>query len=313
MKKVMIRVMSCLLVLLSVAANAFAQSSSDEGIRGTGEVLLERKPEAMRLQINVLAKGKDLPEAIAKLKTRRTKVEKQLETLGAAKDSVKFGDVELDQAQDDQQRQMELMMRQRMAQRRGGKRPAEKEVSVKQVKVMLKLSAEWPLKGADTAELLVTSKKLQDAIKAADLAGAKDAEEPSPEEAELSEEMDEMTSDFNNQQGPKPGEPVFVFVAKISAADREKAMAEAFRSAKQDAAQLAKAAELELGSLRSLQGSGGVDAGDAAEDYRMLYNTPFGRAMQRQMAGHGHTGEAIGAGPGMLKYKVTVNATFAVK
>ncbi len=312
MKKVMTQVAVGLLVLLSVETDGFAQVTSDEGIHGTGEVLLERKPEVMRLQINLLAKGKDLPEAIAKLKTRRTKVEKQLETLGAAKDSVKFGDVEMDQAQDDQQRQIEMMMRQRMAQRRGGKRPAEKEVSVKPVKVMLKLVAEWPLKAADTAELLVTSKKLQDAIKAADLAGAKDAEEPSPEEAELSEEMDEMANVYSNQQGPKPGEPVFVFVAKISAADREKALAEAFRSAKQEATQLAKAADLELGSLRSLQGGGGIEAEDAA-DYRMLYNTPFGRTMRQQMAGHDHTGEAIGAGPGILKYKVTVNATFAVK
>ena len=154
-------------------------------------------------------------------------------------------------------------------------------------------------KGADTADLLVTSKKLQDAIKAADLAGAKDAEEPSPEEAELFEEMDEMANAFNNQQGSKPGELVFVFVAKISAADREKAMAEAFRSAKQDAAQLAKAADLELGPLRSLQGGEGIEAEDGA-DYRMLDNTPFGRAMRQQMVGHDHTDEAIGAGPGIL-------------
>ena len=169
-----------------------------------------------------------------------------------------------------------------------------------------------PLQGADTAELLVTTKKLQDAIKAAGLAGAKDAEEPSTEEVEGSEEMDEMANVFSNQQGPKPGEPVFVFVAKISAADREKAMAEAFRSAKQDAAQLAKAADLELGSLRSLKGGRGIEAEDGA-DYRMLDNTPFGRAMCQQMAGHDHTGEAIGAGPGIQKYKVAVNATFAVK
>ncbi len=312
MKKLLFLLLVSFSAVVVPAANTHAQLSSEEGIHGAGEVVLERKPELMRLQVNLLAKGKDLPEAIARLKTRRTKVEKQLETLGAAKGSVKFGDVELDQAQDDQQRQMETMMRQRMAQKRGGKRPAEKEVSVKPVKVMLNMTAEWPLKEAEGAEMLLSSKKLQDAIKAADLGGMKDSEEPTPEEAELAEEMEEMASGFGGREGPKPGEPVFVFVARISAVDREQALAEAFREAKQEAAQLAKAAELELGALRSLRGGGGIEA-DNGDDYRMLYNSPFQAALRHQMSGHDRTGEAIGVSPGPLKFKVTVTAAFAVK
>ena len=312
MKKLLFLLLVSFSAVVVPSANSHAQLSSEEGIHGMGEVVLERKPELMRLQVNLLAKGKDLPEAIAKLKTRRTKVEKQLETLGAAGDSVKFGDIELDQAQDDQQQQMEMMMRQRMAQKRGGKRPAGKEVSVKPVKVLLNLTAEWPLKEADGAEMLIASKKLQDAIKAADLGGMKDSEEPTPEEAELADEMEEMVSSYGGREGPKPGEPVFVFVAKISTPDREKAMAEAFRAAKQEAAQLAKAAELELGTLRSLQGGGGIEADDAS-DYRMLYNSPFGGALRHQMTGRDRSGEAIGVSPGPLKFKVTVNATFAAK
>lgn len=312
MKKLLVVMLLSFSAVAVLSRSSLAQLTSDEGIHGMGEVVLERNPELMRLQVNLLAKGKDLPEAITKLKARRTKVEKQLETLGAAKDSVKFGDVELDTAQDDQQRQMEMMLRQRMAQRRGGKRPAEKEVSVKPVKVLQTLKAEWLLKAANTTDLLVLSKKLQDAIKAADLGGLKDAEEPTPEEAELAEESEEMGMHFGGQEGPKPGEPVFVFVAKINSADREKALAEAFRAAKQEAAQLAKAADLELGALRSLQGGGGIDAEDGA-DYRLLYNTPFGAAMRQQMTGRNHSGEAIGASPGVLKFKVTVNATFGLK
>ena len=312
MKKLLLLLLVSFSAVVVPSANSSAQLTSEEGIHGMGEVVLERKPELMRLQVNLLAKGKDLPEAITKLKARRTKVEKQLETLGAAKDSMKFGDVELDAAQDDQQKQMEMMLRQRMAQRRGGKRPAEKEVSVKQVKVMLKLTAEWSLKAADTADMLLQSKKLQDAIKAADLGGLKDAEEPTPEEAELAEESEEMAMNYGGREGPKPGEPVFVFVAKITSAEREKALAEAFRAAKQEAAQLAKAAELELGTLRSLQGGGGIEVEDST-DYRLLYQTSFGASMRQQMTGRDHSGEAIGATPGLLKFKVTVNATFAVK
>ncbi len=156
------------------------------------------------------------------------------------------------------------------------------------------------------------SKKLQDTIKAADLGGLKDAEEPTPEEAELAEESEEMAMNFGRREGPKPGEPVFVFVAKITSADREKALAEAFRAAKQEVVQLAKAAGLELSTLRSLLGGGGIDVEDST-DYRLLYQTSFGAAMRQQMTGRDHSGEAIRATPGLLKFKVTVNATFAVK
>jgi hypothetical protein len=75
---------------------------------------------------------------------------------------------------------------------------------------------------------------------------------------------------------------------------------------------LAKAAELELGPLRSLQSGGGLEADDG-NDYRMLYNTPFGAALRQQMTGRDRSHEAIGALPGMLKYKITVNASFAAK
>ncbi len=312
MKKLLLLMLVSFSAVAVPAASSHAQLSSEEGIHGMGEVVLERKPELLRLQVNLLAKGKDLPEAIAKLKTRRTKVEKQLETLGAAKASVKFGDIELDEGQDDQQQQMAMMMRQRMAQKRGGKRPTEKDVSVKPVKVMLNMTAEWPLKDADSAEMLIASKKLQDAIKAADLGGMKESEEPTPEEAELADEMEEMMSGYGGREGPKPGEPVFVFVARISAPDREKALAEAFRAAKQEAAQLAKAADLELGTLRSLQGGGGIDVEDGS-DYRALYNSPFQAAFRHQMTGRDRSGEAIGVSPGPVKFKVTVNATFAAK
>lgn len=289
-----------------------AQFLSDEGIHGTGEIVLERKPELMHLQISLLAKGKDLPEAIANLKTRRAKAEKQLESLGAAKDSVKFGDLLLDQTQNDQQRQLERMLRQRMSQRRGGKRASDKDVAVMPVSLSIELTADWPLKTSDTAELLTMSKKLQDAIKAADLAGAKEAAEPTPEEAELAEEMEETMSNYGGREGPKPGEPVFLFVATIPEADREKALAEAFRAARSEASRLAKAADIELGALRSLQSTSGPDTDDS-DDYRTMYNRSFAASLRQQMSGRDHSDKAIGQRPGKIKYKVTVNASFAAK
>ena len=300
-------------LVIAMTSLVSAQAIGDGVISGSGEVVLERSPDVMRMHIDLLAKGKDLPDAIAKLKSRRTKVEKQLESLGAAKESVKFGDLAIGEAQDDRSRQMEMMVMQRMAQKRGKGGAAKTAAVAKPITVSLKLKAEWPLKAGDTAEMLVASKKLQDNIKVADLGGTKDAAEPSPEEEELAEEMQEMAMNYGGQEGPKPGEPTFLFVAKIPAADREKALAEAFRAAKAQAAQLAKAADSELGALRSLQGGGGLDTDDWSGNPRFYNNPAYGALMRRGMNGQDHTGEAIGPHAGTVKYKVTVNAAFAVK
>jgi hypothetical protein len=77
----------------------------------------------------------------------------------------------------------------------------------------------------------------------------------SPEEQELAEEMAEMMSDHGYGSGSeaKPGEPQFVFVARISEEDRRQAMTEAFAKAQASAARVAAAAGKELGELAHLQ------------------------------------------------------------
>ena len=300
-------------VIVSLSATSHAQSQTNFGIHGMGEVVLERKPELMRMHVNLLAKGKDLPDAIAQLKIRRAEVEKQLKTLGAAKDSTSFGEIELNQVQDDEQRQMEMIMRQRMAQKRGEKGGAKKEVVVEPVKVMITLTAEWAIPEGQMAETLLAVEKLQATIRTADLGGANESEEPTPEEAELAEEMEGMAPGYGGDEGRKPGEPTFVFVVKIPAADREKAQAEAFLAAKQEATELAKAANLELGTLIGLEGGTGIDADYDNDDYRAFYNSPFLSALRQQMSGRNRSGEVMGASLGLLKYRVTVNATFGYK
>ena len=303
--------MASTLICVTISAiESRAQISSEEGIQGTGAVVLERPAERMRMQIKVIAKSsKDLPDALAKLKAQRAKVEKQMATLGAIKESVKFGDPRVDESQDENQRQIEMMMRQRMSQS-GRKKPA-KAVLSKPVRVAMKLTAEWPLKPGDAVSQLVESRKLQDAIKAADLGGQKDVEEPSAEEAELAEEL-EGQMQFGGQNGPKPGEPAFIVLAQIPAADREKALAEAFQSAKAEAVLLAKAAEIQLGALRSLNSTGGIDPDDT-ESYQHMYNRPYASMIRPHMRGNNDASEAIGPSPGTLKFRVGVSASFAIK
>lgn len=308
MKRILFATSVC--VILFSALDVRAQYSSEVGIMGSGQVVLERPADRMRMQIDVLAKStKDLPDAVAKLKARQAKAEKQLETLGAIKDSIKFAEVRIDESQDDNQRQIQMMMRQRMASGRG-KKPT-KEALAKPIKVAMKLTAEWPLQGGDATAQLVSTKKLQDAIKAADLGGLKDAEEPTAEEAEAAEEADMEMMSYGGRQGPKPGEPAFIFSTKIAPADMEKARSDAYRSAKQEATQLAKAADMEIGPLRSLHASNGVDTDDS-ESYQYMYNSGYGNMLRRQMNGS-ESGEAIGASPGLLKYRVGVTASFEIK
>ena len=295
------------------ALELHAQLSSEQGIQGAGSVVMERPADRMRMQIDLLAKStKDLPDAIAKLKAQRAKVEKQLETLGAVKESIKFAEPRVDDSQDDSQRQMEMMMRQRMMAGGRGKKPGKQVALEKPVKIALKLTADWPLKAGDPVNQLLEVRKLQDAIKAADLAGQKDAAEATAEEAELAEEMEEPEMYMGGRQGPKPGEPAFIFTTRVPAADREKGLAEAFQNAKSEATSLAKAAAIELGPLLSLQSSAGLDSDDG-ESYQQMYNSPFGNLMRSHQRGNNDPGEAFGPSPGILKYRVGVMASFAIK
>lgn len=310
------RLLFCVLVSFSAVtvpgAIGHAQTPAEEGIHAMGEVVLEKPPEWMRLHVNVLATGKDLSVAMEKLKVRRAEVEKQLETLGALPDSVRFGDIVLDLSQDNRQLQMEMAMRQRMAQNRGQKRTAESEATAKPVNVMSSLTADWPLPAGEASERLLAAVKLRQVIRAGELGVKKKPDESTPEEAELAEEMDGLAPGYDDGEGPGPGEPTFVFVARFSDADRQQALTDAFRAAKQEATELAQAAELELGALRSLRRSSRNDAG-GGDDYRSNYNSRYEYGERPFPFDQDRPGEIIGMSPEPLKYRVLVNATFATK
>ena len=288
-----------------VALTSVDAQDAGAGIRASGMSTIERPAEVMRMQVEILAKSsKDLPDALAKLKTRRAKVEKVLESLGADKKAIKFGELRIDDTQDDTHRRMEMMVQQRLMQR--GRKPP-KEVIAKPVRVAMQLTAEWPLKEGDTTSQIIESKKLQDAIKGADLGGVKETEEQTAEESELAEEMEgPPINTWGGENQAKPGEPRFTFAAKIPVAAREKALADAFRMARVEAEQLAKAAETGVGRLQSIQTTASPDP-EEFEVYRQ-YGFPY-----RGRPGETDTDEAIGSQPGILKLRVGVAAVFAIQ
>ena len=163
---------------------------------------------------------------------------------------------------------------------------------------------------------LLAVNALQEKIKTADLAGTKDAEKLSPEQEEMLEEMEANQFDYGSNDEPKPGEPIFIFVSRISDAEREKALAEAFQKAKAQAARLAKAAGAELGNLKSL--SGGSSSANNYNSYGR-YNQYAYQALQMARAEAGtdddesNDAEALGAEPGPVKINISVMAAFDLK
>jgi hypothetical protein len=299
--------------LILCTAAARAQYSEAGLVSGTGAVQIERLPEMMRMRVVVTAKGSTLEEALAALKDKTDAAKGQLATLGAAKDSVNVDAPQVAAETNDQRRQMQMMMAQRL---RGNRRPPKKEETKPPVSLSATVTAEWPLAAKSVEELLVAATALQEKVVAADLAGAKEADNNlTPEEQEALEEMeDEMAMAYGGEEEAKPGEPVFLFVAAIAEAEIDKARAEAFQKAKSDAASLAKAAGAKLGKLSSVSGEAG--AGIDTEDYVYGgYDSAAYQMMRRMQAGVRAAGaepapEAIGATPGKVIFQVTMTASF---
>jgi uncharacterized protein YggE len=291
---------------------AWAQVQQEPTVSGDGSVSITLQPEIMRLRIDLLGKGKDLKEAMAKLKERREAAKKKIIELGAAEKTVEIAPAATAVGKADERRQMQMLMRARMS---GRKTSKEAEAKARPVMVSATLTAEWAVKTQDSDEMLIFANELQDKIKAADLAGIKEAEPKTPEEAEEAEESEgEEMSMYEGEQGPKPGEPAFVFVARVPADQIDKATAEAFEKAKAKAARLAKAAGATAGSLRFLSSNQRPDYERMSRQGYAYYGNYYQELIQQSYSPEGDVAdEAIGPEPGPVKFRVSVTASFAIK
>jgi uncharacterized protein YggE len=241
-------------------------------VQGRGNYVVKRMPETVRLYLQVSAKGKTLEEALANLKTRTDNIREQTAKLGGKADTVKF--TPPDKTDATQQQQMLEQLRRQM----GGDNVPKGLVAPTSVTVNTMFSADWPISAADPHKLLIEADKLQKKIADADLAGIKaDEKRQTPEEREMAEEMETM---MKNQYGgnaniPQPGTPTLTYVAKLSEADHDAAMAEGFKKARADAERLAKAAGVGLGKLAHVSSMTNHSQGNGAAvamSYRQMYN-----------------------------------------
>jgi uncharacterized protein YggE len=284
-------------------------------VSGTGTATVTKKATLMRVHVQLVGKGKGLEEALANLKERREAARTALQTLGAEKASISFGDPSLFNPEAQNRRQFERMVRQRMA--AAGRKPKGLKLP-HTFTVSATLKAEWRLPPEEPEKLLLAVNAIQEKVKAADLGGAKQAQKLSPEEQETAEEMAQMMSDMGQEQAD-PAEPQFLFVARITEEERQQALSRAFAKARAQAARLARAAGAELGPLVSLMGQG---AGNSDYINQMMYNySPYGRSaylqrmMTQQAAELEEEAGKMAAGPdsGGLVFQFQVSATFSLK
>ena len=156
---------------------------------------------------------------------------------------------------------------------------------------------------------------IEEKIKAADLAGMKEAEKLAPEEQEFEEEAGQMMMNRFGEEAPPPGQPHFLFVATLPQEDREKAMNEAVANARKRAAELAKAAGVELGPLIGLSGHCGAQSsfGNGFNPYQQYGQSDFLRQMVMQQTGEdpdGQQNEAMSPDPGKLKFLCSATVLF---
>jgi uncharacterized protein YggE len=285
-------------LMLALPVAAHAQFAS--GISSIGTAEISHPATLMRVQVIVAADGKSTAEALQAMKTRRDALKAQFVQLGATSDSIKFEEPKSLGDANEQSRRMEQLMRARM----GGNAPKPKKEQG--VKVAITVTAEWPLAGSPE-DLLVKSQDLRKKIEEA----AKPPAAPADAATEEQEEEAPQIPDYG-ENGPKPGEPVIVYAAKIPADERAKALTTAMDKAKAQATQLAKAANVPLGPLQSL-----TQSTSPGYNYRSGMNAVLYQMMQA--ASEGESGQApdldemVGPEPSAIKLRVVVTATWGIK
>lgn len=297
-------------VLVMTAVAVFGSAAATDppaagtvSARGTAE--LKQVPDRLRVQFDVLVRGKTLKDALDNLKTRREEVRAGLVKIGAAKEAVRFDDPTVVGEASDRQSQVERMMMQR--DRALGKK--EKPKADPPAVVSVSVRADFSLPTGATEDRLVAAKGLQDKLKAANLGGLKVTGKVTPEEEEAIEEAIPRAGRPGDDRESDPGAPTFLFVAKVPEAERTKALAAAFANAKKDAERLAKAAGAGLGALHHLADQFQPDFDP--DDFRMMGRRGYYGDFREAMGGGWSSGEeAVGSHAGAVKVKVGVEVQF---
>jgi uncharacterized protein YggE len=273
---------------------------ANEGIIGAGTATVDADPQVLRLQMSLSAEAKDAKAAIAALKQAEQSAAQKLAKIGAPEGAVKFTDLQVNDGSRTQQMQRQMGMR-------FGQPQTKKPQQAPVVTATATLIAEFPLKNRPGEDLMMEFQGIRQQVKSANLNDVK----PTAEQQEEAEEQQAMAAQMMAQgEGGNPGEPSYVFVTKVSEADRDKALADAFGRARKEAERLAKAAGLQLGALKLLSSATGAELSDRFNNYA-------GFAYRQAMAARGgmanSDSEAVSDQPGKVSYRARVQVAYSVK
>lgn len=300
-------------VLASVVLPAVAWAEvSGPTVSGNGTAKLEKMPELIRLKVEIQAAAPTVKEALAKLNSKRESALGKLKELGADEKTVKVDGPRITPDPMEAARRRMAMM----GEGADAAEESEEEAAPAKVNVALSLEAEWPLKAESSEALLVFGYELKEKIKKADLAGLKEEKLTPEEEEEQAEMRNRMRRfDFDPERIPA-GEPIIIYVAKVSDAERNKLLGEAFGKAKAEATELAAVAGLQVGRLQNINSHFAGQEDDMRFQYAYGSNPQMYQIMQQARAMSSpddRQNEAIGVDPSMLTYRLMVMAVYELK
>lgn len=294
---------------------ARAQDTLPGTVTGRGTAELKRQPELLRVQVEIFAKGKDIKEALARLRERKESARRNLESIGFPAVGIEFGDPSIGAEPNERRRQMQMMVLRQM--RNQGKKGTAKPKEAPPVLVVAPLKAELRLTAASAEELLALAHGLEERIRAADLGGLRDIKQVTAQDEELAIEQPDEIADGTEVEGPRRGEPLFLYVSQVSEADQDKLLQQAFQSAKREATMLARAAGAGVGMLYRLED--GTVPGANFEETVALENPYVNRFVSQLLERARSNGsilearEAIGMQVGKVSYRVVLAASFVLK
>lgn len=274
-------------------------------VTGQGISTIEKRPQTLRLHLEVQAQAKSLKEALAALKQRREKAAARFVEWGAVKENIDLGTPKIVPGANEQQR-MEIMVRARL-----NNNPSATQKPAVPLKVSATLKAEWKLEGLDPEAVLLKTQEIKEQIESADVAGVKADAGATPEQAEEMEENQQSTRYFDPSE-QKPGEPIFLYVSRIAPEEMSKALTDAFEQARKDAGQLAAAAKVKLGKILTLSQNSSPDYSQSSY-MENTYMMAFRYMQQAQMGQRLGSEEALGPDPSKVTHRVTVSASFGVE
>ena len=301
------RSFSPFLFLAAAALTTPLAAQSEPTVKSSGSATITRPADHVRLEVQIQSRGKDLKEAFAKLAEFEIEVKKRAS-------AVQEGAIEFDPPQmssDDDPQQAYARMMANMGNPAARKKPS----APAGVTVTATMRANWEIKESKPDDAARSAYDLVEKLKAAapwkaPAAGANDVKAQQDEE-QAEENAGAMAGNPFAAAMPRPGPPAFSYTTTLTPAETSRATADAFKTARSRADDLAKAAGKTLGDILRLDQqafSGGGPGSNPLADYLAALQ---GQAGNKQTPISSEL--VVGDKPGSVSAQIIVNAEFQLK